>query len=1797
MIGWSGMSMALRHASMVGAVLAAVVATRAPAAALMWDADATPPASGGTGTWNAGTAANWYNGATDVVWPTSGADNDAVFADAAGTVTISGGVTANGIAFSTTGYSIQGSTLTLNGPAPTLTASTGVSATIGSLLAGTAGVALNTTTGTTLGRLTLNGNNAGLSGGVTLGNGSGNTSGTATPSANSGGYVVLGHNNALGAGTVTSAGAQLQAGVAGLTVPNAFTVSTGALRFGGANDLALSGVLTLVGAVRGIGNYSGNKTLTVGDIVLADGFNVSFEAVDAAAANGTTRVNGIISGSGGVTVQGSYDNGTVILAGANTYSGGTALYTGTLRAANSDSALGNGAVTVAGSATLATASGGGARTLENAITVNSGQTLSLDSGNASLTLNGAIGNAGTVQLASGGTTTLNGALSGAGTLQMATGSGTLVYGGISSGFTGGITLATATGGTFSVPGVLTTSGALSNPYSKTISIGGNLSVGAITIAVNNTTTINGAGTFSATSLGVSNYSTVSCGMTGTFTDTGTFYLGNADSQYGYFSQSAGTVNLTTTTAGAIRIGHWPNEIAKYNLSGGVWNATGADTVLGWDGNGEINVSGGTANLRGVQFNRAARTNTGLIALTAGLLRIGAGSLVDSSTGANTITINLGAGTVGALTAWSSALPMSLTSASPGVTFDTSGGNITLSGALGSTGALKKTGAGTLTLSGANTYSGATTLSVGTLTLNYATQNNSKLSDTAALTLAGGKLELAGGSHTETVGSCTLNAGAATITRSSGTSVLQLKAITRNAGATLNADAASVANTTSANDATGVLGYWATVAGTDLATVSGGALVAYAGYTDIAARGPGSTVPDDATRNVRINSAGTSGNIALAAATTTINALLQNTATAATVDTAGQALRAYSLMVGAGQEALTLGAAAGDGTLTSAGAGGDLLLNTFSANPLTVNAVIANNTSASTLTKAGTGTAVLAAANTYGGTTTVGAGTLQIGGGGTTGAVGSGTLNVLGGATLALSRSDGVTITSADLNLTDGTVSALAGANAISTTAGNNMDILGSSAFTAAAGATLDITGTGNIGFSSAPTLTFGGAGGGTLSRSIASGGADGTVVKSGAGAWTLSNTANNWSTGGLVIGAGTLRLGSSNVIPDGNGKGNVTVTGTLDLNAFSETINGLAGAGTVDTLADGTPTLTVGGANATSSFTGVIKNTAGTLALVKTGLGNVTLGGASAYTYAGNTTIDAGTLTITGAAVAGGVSKLSTPWVYVNPGATLYLGAGSQFSWGPGTPAVSLDNATLGMSDGQYNYVKTVVMANGATWALGTGSLINGLTGANFALATVTSLASATTSTITSRGGAIALNASGTTGSVVFDVARGTAATDLLVSAVLADYNGVLGYVLKTGDGILTLSGANVYTRGTTLRAGTLVWGNAGALGAAGTVTLNDTGTDASDVALLTSLDAGATLARNITVANLGTGTVTIGSSGGSVSGGAIYSGTLTLNRATTLQGVNTDKTLFSGQIAGSVGTLTISGGARVTVKNTANSFSGNVAITGAGTILQVSEASAGEVLPDASSVDVGAGATLQLAGSASATETVDALTGSGSVTRNVAGTQTLSLGSAGGNGAFSGGIQNGSGVIALAKGGGGAQSLNGASTYTGGTTVNGGTLLAGNASGSATGSGPVTVKSGAQLGGSGYISGNVSAEGGSTLTPGGAGVIGTLHLQGDLAVAQDARMNWDFTPAANDGVAVNGTLSLPSRINLNINTLQSGSLQDATLFTYAFGYSGPDAIDLTGTGTSGLFLALHDSANKRIVLHGVVQGTTFIVR
>jgi autotransporter-associated beta strand protein len=133
----------LRSAVAAVLVLAAVLEIGGPArAALMhWDTDglttgnnaSTGAGLGGPGTWSTADA-NWWNTSLETPQPWSNG-SDAMFWGVAGAITASA-VSANSLAFKTTGYAVNSGTLTMLGSA-NFTVDAGVTATINSVIAGT----------------------------------------------------------------------------------------------------------------------------------------------------------------------------------------------------------------------------------------------------------------------------------------------------------------------------------------------------------------------------------------------------------------------------------------------------------------------------------------------------------------------------------------------------------------------------------------------------------------------------------------------------------------------------------------------------------------------------------------------------------------------------------------------------------------------------------------------------------------------------------------------------------------------------------------------------------------------------------------------------------------------------------------------------------------------------------------------------------------------------------------------------------------------------------------------------------------------------------------------------------------------------------------------------------------------------------------------------------------------------------------------------------------------------------------------------------------------------------------------------------------------------------------------------------------------------------------------------------------------------------------------------------------------------------------------------------------------------
>jgi autotransporter-associated beta strand protein len=197
--------------------------------------------------------------------------------------------------------------------------------------------------------------------------------------------------------------------------------------------------------------------------------------------------------------------------------------------------------------------------------------------------------------------------------------------------------------------------------------------------------------------------------------------GDGGSVTSNINQTGGTLNITggnnSATSASFLMGHWGGGTSTYNLSNGVINASAAALSLGWDTNGAtFNQSGGTANLAGINLGNG-RNNVAAYNLTGGRVNIGAIGITDASNK----SINLGGGTVGAFSNWSSTKPMTIIGTGGNVIFDTldsvdsvTARTISLTGALSGAGGLTKTGAGNLVITGANTYTGATNINAGTL---------------------------------------------------------------------------------------------------------------------------------------------------------------------------------------------------------------------------------------------------------------------------------------------------------------------------------------------------------------------------------------------------------------------------------------------------------------------------------------------------------------------------------------------------------------------------------------------------------------------------------------------------------------------------------------------------------------------------------------------------------------------------------------------------------------------------------------------------------------------------------------------------------------------------------------------------------------------------------------------------------------------------------------------------------------------------------------------------------------------------
>ncbi len=883
-----------------------------------------------------------------------------------------------------------------------------------------------------------------------------------------------------------------------------------------------------------------------------------------------------------------------------------------------------------------------------------------------------------------------------------------------------------------------------------------------------------------------------------------------------------------------------------------------------------------------------------------------------------------------------------------------------------------------------------------------------------------------------------------------------------------------------------------------------------------------------------------------------------------------------------------GTAAGNGIFAVSGAG--LTFQPASGETITINDTIADDSANSLpggsytagsgagvgITKSGAGTLeLLATGNTYAGQTTVSAGTLRITADGCLGKSTS-TVNLSGGTVLSLggggtsNRPLVLGTGSAELRVATGNTwtwqGVISGSGGLTQTGEGTLRLSGTSANTYTGLTTVAGTGAGGISLNKTGVVAVPGnvvVSGGTLAllqdEQIAN---TATVTLSG-GTFDMGGSGGE-TIGALVFNSGTftpngaaLTLSSAAValtmrdttLPTG-GSINLTGGGSVE---FDATNNGTAmiamgldlGGATISfDIEDGT-------AITDMEITSVISNGA----VTKTGAGTLLFSGSSANTYTGTTTVSAGTLTLEKTGVNAIVGDVA-----VN-GGTLLLGDSQQIL---DTKTVTLGGGTWDM--GGNNETVGALAFNSGTLTQGGGTLTTGTL--TMRSTTVSGNVVVTGSSVvfdnTSNGTAtVSGNLNLNTNTTTFNIADGTANTDMNISGVISN-----GAVTKTGAGTLVFSGtsANTYTGTTTVSAGTL--------------TLNKTGVNAvvGDVAV-----NGGTLVLGASQQILDTKTVTLGGGTWDMSNQNETIGALVFNSGTLTQGTGTlttgTLTMRNTTVSGNVvvtgssvvfdntsnGTATVSG--NVNLNNTTTTFNiadgtantdmnisgvisnGAVTKTGAGTlalsggntysggtIIQTGTLSAsGDGSLGTGTVTLQNTGTLLLAGNSTSSRALTLATSTGTVAVAAGNTWTWNgaIGETGGGRTLTVGSTGNTGTFVLGGG----------NTYTGLTTVAAGTF---SINGSIPGS--VTVASGATLKGTGTVNGTATIQNGGAISPGNS--IGTLRVN-TLTLSASSTTVIEFDATSSSKIAVTGTATLQG----NVQVVQSGF---PTSTTYTIVTMGP---------------------------------------
>jgi autotransporter-associated beta strand protein len=1155
--------------------------------------------------------------------------------------------------------------------------------------------------------------------------------------ANGGRRLSIGDNNqsTTYSGNLSGAGGLTKTGNGTLTLSgsNSFTGSTlvlqGTLAVANANALAGSTLDvegsdnttfsqdSSIGGLRGFGGLNnGGYTLTIGGNNANETWAPDFYNFDPG-----------IYGSGALIKNG---NGTLTLAGPNTFTGDTRVASGSLTIADRQALLNStldmnasdsGAVTFAQDSAL-----GGLKGSRNL--ANGGNTLSIGGNNQSTTYSGVLSGSGGLTKLGEGTLALSGnnTYTGPTTVSM----GTLAIG--SGGTTGAIA------GNIANSSVVVFNRSDAVTYAGTISGNGSLTKqGGSSLTLTGNNTYSGLTTVSGGTLAIGAGGT-SGAIAGNIANSGAVVFNRSDAAT-YAGVISGTGGLTKQGAGTLSLTGNNTYLGQTTVSAGTL-AIGAGGTTGA-------IAGNIANSGAVVFNRSdAITYSGTISGSGSLTKDGAGTL--SLTGNNTYsglttvsggTLAIGAGgTTGAI--------VGDIANSGAVVFNRSD-SVIFYRSISGIGSLTKQGAGTLELRNDNTYSGLTTVSSGTLQIGNGYTAGSIAGDIAnfgavvfnrsdAVTYAGmisgtGSLIKRGSGTLTLSGSSSFTGDTRFYFYNSGK--LAIANVNALAGSTLDPsfdhDAfvflqdSNIGGLKGSSNITNG-GYTLTIGGNNQSTTYSGRL---SGSGGLIKNGTGMLTLSNVntfTGDTRI----ASGTLAIGNA----NALYQSTLDMNASDSGAITF----------SQASNISGLKGSRNLANGGytlaIGGNNQSTTYSG----------GLSGSGGLTKVGTGTLTLAGSNSYTGDTRASTGGLVIANAG-----------ALAGSTLDMNWRDGGTIAFSQ----DSNIGGLKGSGSII-----------------------------NGGY----TLTIGGNNGSTTYDGQLAG--SGGLTKSGTGTLTLSNR-NNFA-GDTRIASGTLAIGYGIALNQSTLDMNANDSGAINFSQAS-TLGGLKGSRGID---NGGNTLTIGGNNASTTYSGVLSGTGG---LTKNGTGTLSLTGNN--TYSGLTTVSKGTLSVGEGGASGSLVSAvnlrrdTTSLVFNRSDASTYAGnitgAGSLTKLGAGTLTLT----------GSSDFTGDTTVSAG-TLVLGSGNALSSRAAVTVASgATLEATAPIRIFYIDSQGTVVG-------GENLTATATVTRSGNIGGIADGTDSQGTFeAGIVKLDTGTSTVNAVNTYTGLTWVRAGTLVTSLANAFAAA----------------------------------------------------------------------------------------------------------------------------------------------------------------------------------------------------------------------------------------------------------------------------------------------------------------------------------------------------------------------------------------------